>query len=444
MIRTFAIFCFLSIQTALIAIISPEGVEIEPTFVSYFRWVNHLNEVENEGPPWIVAAFGKPTAPLNSHILNGFRQYWSLFPDTASLPYCDTAGTLSCRKMMAEALEEDYGVRFDPEEVIFTVGACGALQAAFHAIHQLHPTGKLVAITPYYPQYLVLHGGAGQNNIHPIDVAKTGFRLTFEAFKESLRKIEDREISAFVFCDPNNPCSTVVGKEEWLKIAALLNEHPGIPIVVDEAYAEMCFEEEHASLLKVVPELADRIILVRSATKGLSAAGERMAMAAVRDKKVRSLMLDYLTNISLHSPASHHYAYAYAMKHLTQEDKHALAAFYQQRVAVVQKALNDLGIALKDKLYRPNATFYLLADLSKLKGRPLHPKAAYILKKTDLEPIIETDLDVAFHLLLAKKLALSPLSFFGMDPGECIMRITCSDEPVILQTMASRLEEELN
>lgn len=277
--------------------------------------------------------------------------------------------------------------------------------------------------------------------LHPIDITKTGFQLTAEALEESLLHISASEISAFVFCDPNNPCGTTPGEKEWRKIAAILKRFPTVPIVLDEAYAEICFRERHQSLLELSPELAERIILIRSATKGLSAAGERMAVALVPNKQIRSLMLDYLTNVSLHSPVSHHHAYAYAMSQLTIEHKNQLAAFYEKRLSYVHAEITKLGLNFKDRAYQPSATFYLLADLSILKGKCLNPKAAHILKKTEKNPKIETDLDIAFHLLMERKIAITPLSFFGLAPKACLMRITCSDEIAILEKLIGRLKK---
>lgn len=390
----------------------------------------------------ILAAFGKPTAPLDQDLLEAMRHYWNFFPDGAALPYCDTAGLWNCRLLMAKSLEKQYHekVQINPKHLIFTVGGCGALQAAFSAIHQQHPNGKLVAVTPYYPQYQILNGGTAQNTLHPIDVTKTSFLLTAEALEESLKTISPSEISAFVFCDPNNPCGTTSGTNEWRKIADILRRYGNIPIVLDEAYAEMCFHEPHVSLLETAPDLVQRIVLMRSATKGFSAAGERMAIVVAPNKKIRSTMLDFITNISLHAPTSHQYAYTHAMQHLTNEKKQNLGRFYQKRVAFMQQELERINMQLDDPSYKPNATFYLLANLKKYQGHPLNKKAALILGKTESDPKIETDVDIAYHLLFTKNLAISPLSFFGVGPNECLMRITCSDHEEILREMSKRLE----
>lgn len=104
------------------SILSPEDEPTEATFAAYFRWVNHLQELSQD-PPLIVAAFGKPTAPIDSNALIAFRQFWNTFPETSSLPYSETQGNLAFRQQMAAALEKEYNhqITADASHVIFTV-----------------------------------------------------------------------------------------------------------------------------------------------------------------------------------------------------------------------------------------------------------------------------------------------------------------------------------
>ncbi|MFX7739893.1 aminotransferase class I/II-fold pyridoxal phosphate-dependent enzyme, partial [Acinetobacter baumannii] len=78
--------------------------------------------------------------------------------------------------------------------------------------------------------------------------------------------------------DPNNPLGTIIEDSELYSIAEILRKHTDILIILDEAYAEMRLDgQQHMSLLRIAPDLSSRIVLMRSATKALSAAGERMA-----------------------------------------------------------------------------------------------------------------------------------------------------------------------
>ena len=87
-------------------ILSPEGEQSDATFASYFRWVNHLQEAPD--PSFmVIAAFGKPTAPIDSNALFAFRQFWNIFPSDSSLPYSETQGGLASRQQMASALEKE-------------------------------------------------------------------------------------------------------------------------------------------------------------------------------------------------------------------------------------------------------------------------------------------------------------------------------------------------
>ena len=63
-------------------------------------------------------------------------------------------------------------------------------------------------------------------------------------------------------------------------------------ILLDEAYMEMSYDP-YSSLFTLASHLHERIVLVRSATKGFSASGERMAVAVVGSARMREKMREY-------------------------------------------------------------------------------------------------------------------------------------------------------
>jgi len=136
-----------------------------------------------------------------------------------------------------------------------------------------------------------------------------GYRLTAESLSTSiesankLASIDGGYPHALLLCDPNNPLGTVLGGEELEKIADVLRANKDLTIILDEAYAEMVLDgQKHVSLLSVAPDLKNRIILLRSATKGLSAAGERMAITIAFNKEIMKTMLQHSINNYGHAP----------------------------------------------------------------------------------------------------------------------------------------------
>ncbi len=118
---------------------------------------------------------------------------------------------------------------------------------------------------------------------------------------------------AVLICNPSNPLGTIIDEDELKKIADVLRQYPELHIIFDEAYAEMAFKPM-PSFLKIAPDLKSRTIILRSATKALSAAGERMAILLVFDKGMMNEFLNKNINSFIHAPRSAQKAYAETME----------------------------------------------------------------------------------------------------------------------------------
>lgn len=171
----------------------------------------------------------------------------------------------------------------------------------------------------------------------------------------------------------------MLGEKELKKIAKVLRAYPELTIILDEAYAEMVLDgTQHVSLLKVAPDLKKRIILMRSATKGLSAAGERMAVTMAFNNQLMNSILQHSIRTYGHAPRSLQIAYAETMKNFNDEDRIKLNNFYREKVDYVKKRLADMGAAMPDPEYQVTSTFYILGDLSELREE-LSPKRQLVL-----------------------------------------------------------------
>jgi aspartate/methionine/tyrosine aminotransferase len=283
-------------------------------------WANHLRKAKatEEREVIIAAGMGRPTYPLNAHTREFLANFWSTHSGEA-IGYGHPQGDIEARRLMASAMSSWYANPINDNNILFTVGGAGSLKSIFAALKTIHAdTPNFRVITPF--PYYTLYADNGLK-LHPIDVMQnTGYRLTAESLRKSLEsahqlaKTDRGEPRAFLLCDPSNPLGTVLGREELEKIAIVLREYPKLNIILDEAYAEMVLDgEKHVSLLTVAPDLKDRIIIMRSATKGLSAAGERMAITMAFDDKIMSTILKNSISTYGHAPRSLQIAYAETM-----------------------------------------------------------------------------------------------------------------------------------
>lgn len=195
------------------------------------------------------------------------------------------------------------------------------------------------------------------------------------------------------------------------------------------------------SLLSVAPELKDRIILMRSATKALSAAGERMAVVIAFNDSFMTDLVQVNVNINGHAPRSLQYVFAEAMENLDHIELENLRKFYGPQVEYAFNRVAKMGAALpKSELYRPEGSFYVIADLKDLFGQEMSAETARALDKTGK---ISTDEELIYSLLFDNGVSIAPLSYFGLSKYLGYVRITCSGGEQELEQLMNRLENRL-
>ena len=411
--------------------------------------------------PFISAGMGKPTFPINARTISANLSYWSnkfkasLKPsvhpgdkpdEPAVIDYGDPRGDSLPRDIMARAMSRWYGTAIDANQILFTSGGAGAFRVIFETFNHLYkstPNYRVITPFPHYPLY-----ADNQHQLHPIDVMHSpGYRLTADLLETSIIGAFNRadndhgQPKGVLLCNPNSPLGTVLSEDELGLIAVVLRRYPSLHIVLDEAYAEMCFSGGNApSLLNTAPDLMPRIIIMRSATKALSAAGERMGVLMAFDPALMAKLLNKNIGMIGHAPRSGQMAYAETMLDFTDEEQLSLAHFYQSKVAYVSDRLKAMGAQMPDPLYTVDGTFYILADFSDLLGLDLPSDAVRALGKTGP---VQTSEDLAYYLLFNNAVMLAPGSYFGLPQDNGFLRITCSAETHELSELMNRLESRL-
>lgn len=432
-------------------------------------WAHHLNhQTGHEESKMLFAGLGKPSYLLNEDLVSAEMLYWQnlsrhvketknnikqdrlsevekcekIVKASTAIDYLLPAGDEEACALMARAMSKWYGPqsKVDAEDIIFTVGGAAAIHLLFRLLHTLNPHGKIFTPSPYYSLY---HNPGHHNHFYYIDLMKEPhLRLTAAAVEKGLSKAlkhssqKKYPISGILFCDPSNPMGYVVGKQEWKLIAEVLKKTPGnIPIILDEAYAEMVFGSKHVSLFTAAPELKERLIIFRSATKGLSASGERMAALMCFNMKWREELINETVLSYAHAPKSLQIAYAKAMLAFTPIKRKEMSEFYRIQVTCVQEELKKVDFHLPNNEYHIEGTFYVLADLSAFIGleMPLETRKVLGYKRK-----IKSDEDICYALLFNERIMVAPFSYFGGDSSLGYVRITCCGGVAMLKELVNR------
>lgn len=339
-----------------------------------------------EGRPVISFAAGEPDFPTPQHIVEAALIAVS---DPKNHRYTPAAGLPELREAVAAKTLVDSGTEVSSAQVIITNGGKQAVYQAFASI--LDPGDEVLVPTPYwttYPEAIALAGGV------QIDVfagSDQGYKVTVDQLEKALTA----KTKVLLFVSPSNPTGAVYSKEETHAIATWANEH-GLWVVADEIYQNLTYDGIHAhSLSEMVPELADRTIMVNGVAKTYAMTGWRLGwlVAPIDVAKAAANLQSHLTsNVSNISQRA-------ALAALTGDQapvREMLTAFDRRRKIAVSELNKISGVVTPN----PEGAFYVYPDVSGLFG--IHQGKA-----------ITNSLDLCNYILDKAEVALVPGEAFG-------------------------------
>lgn len=190
--------------------------------------------------------------------------------DPKNHKYSPTGGLPELREALVAKTMRDSGLEITPSQVLVTNGGKQAIANTFAAL--CDPGDEVLVLAPYwttYPEVIVLAGGV------PVVIssdASTGFRVTVD----QLEAARTERTKILLFVSPSNPTGAVYPREEIEAIGRWAVEH-GLWVVADEIYEHLVYgDAEHHSMPVLVPELADRCVVVNGVAKTYAMTGWRV------------------------------------------------------------------------------------------------------------------------------------------------------------------------
>jgi len=188
----------------------------------------------------------------------------------ASHHYTAVAGLQPLREAVAAKTARDSGLEVSPGQVVITNGGKQAIANAF--LTMLDPGDEVIVPAPYwvtFPEAVALAGGL------PVPIATTvadGFRVTVEQLEAACTP----RTKAILFVSPSNPTGAIYGRDEVEAIGRFAVER-GLWVVTDEMYEHFVYGGRDApSMPVVVPELAERCVVINAVSKAYAMTGWRV------------------------------------------------------------------------------------------------------------------------------------------------------------------------
>jgi N-succinyldiaminopimelate aminotransferase len=185
--------------------------------------------------------------------------------------YCDTQGLLSLREALAAKLRARNALDVEPDAVLVTAGATGALSAALGAI--LAPGDEVLVLAPFWP---LSRGIIEAYRGVPVEVP---FYDRVDSAAAAVAVLDahstSRTVAAYV-STPSNPTGRVL-PGDWLEAIAAWARRRELWLLSDEVYEDYVYRGEHVSLGRFAPE---RTLSAFSFSKAYGMAGNRVGYLA--------------------------------------------------------------------------------------------------------------------------------------------------------------------
>lgn len=188
--------------------------------------------------------------------------------------YTPVRGSLAMREAVRQKFQRENGLAFRDEEVM--VGT-GSKQVIANALAVTLETGDEVLLpVPYWAAYTGMVYAAGGVPTFVGTRAEDGYKLTPQALRAALGP----RTRWVILNTPSNPSGLVYGSDELRALGEVLRERPDVLILTDEIYEHLNYTAEPpASLRKLCPDLAERIVVVNGVSKAYAMTGWRLGFA---------------------------------------------------------------------------------------------------------------------------------------------------------------------
>lgn len=268
--------------------------------------------------------------------------------------YTHSRGIPEIRRAIARHLEEDYGVRYDPEKEILV--SSGGKQGIFAALFALIGKGDEVLIPEpswlSYPDLTRMCDGIPK--LVPCPPEK-GFHPTVE----DLKRYAGKNTRMVIVNSPNNPTGILL-KEEFLDALARLAAQNNWIVLSDEVYNALIFDEIPYRTIAQRPGMKEHVLICNSFSKSFAVPGWRLSYLAGPEKwigPIDAVQQNLMTCASSVAQA----ALVVALENRLEINRSSMEVYRECRRIVVEEA-RHMKTA---QLIAPEGGFYGMMDIRK-------------------------------------------------------------------------------
>ena len=332
---------------------------------------------------------GEPDFPTPEHI----KQAGISAIEGNKTKYTPAAGMMELRKAACYRLEQDFGLKYEPQSVVVASGAKHAIYIALMVL--CDPGDEVVIAAPYWLSYSEM---VKQASAVPVIVA-AGEEQHFKITAEQLEKAITDKTKVFMLNSPSNPTGMVYSREELEAIAEVCVRH-NIYVIADDIYANLVYDGiEYTSIAALGEEIKRRCIVINGVSKSYAMTGWRIGYACA-EPFIAKVMSNYLSHSTSAPSTISQVAAIEALKGPQEDIEEMRKAFEARRDHLVERMNKIEGISC----IKPQGAFYVMMNMKNFIGKTMYGE------------VINNDGDFARLFLEKGKVATVPCESFAA-PG---------------------------
>ncbi len=268
--------------------------------------------------------------------------------------YCPNAGIPALREALAADINASHGTSYTGANVSVQPGGKPVIGKFLLAV--MNPGDEVLYPNPGYPIYesmIEFHGGIAVP--YGFRHGETNFELDFDALESAIGP----KTRILIYNNLQNPTGAESSAAEMERLAELVRRHD-LTVLCDEAYFDMRYSGVSRSFVEL-PEMADRCVILYTFSKKFAMTGWRLG-AAIGPEPV----VDAISKLNVNDEScTTHFIQVAGVEALTgdQSGPKAILAELRRRRDRAVELLNGIdGVSC----YRPEATFYLYPEVTKV------------------------------------------------------------------------------
>lgn len=332
--------------------------------------------------------------------------------------YAPMAGMPMLLEAIASKVQAQHGRHYDPAtEITVTAGATEALMASIQAL--VRQDDEVILIDPSYDLYAPAVLLSGGRNVRVPMLPPTADRLEFAIDWDAIHAAATDRTRMIILNFPHNPTGLILKDSDLDALEHLVQRHPQIVVLSDEAYEHIVFDgEEQRSVIRR-PSLVEHSVLISSFGKTFHATGWKIGYCCAPEAIMQEIRrVHQFLVFSVNTPMQVGIA-----NYLQKPNVIAtLSAFYQKKR---DRLVNGLTTTRLKPLHS-SGTFFLLVDTSELNNG---------LEK-----------ELAIRLTLSVGVTTIPVSAFYEDPdasaaNHSLLRLCFAKQDSTLDRAIEKLQD---